>query len=257
MQNNRTFTFIEVCAGAGGLSNGLIKAGFTPLLLNDNNKDCCMTLKNNHNNANIVYSSMEKLDLTNYIGKVDLFTGGVPCQSFSQAGQRKGLKDPRGKLMMKFINMIDIIKPNIFMIENVKGLINHNKGKTIKEIIKTLNKNGQYTIEYKLLNSNDYGVPQKRERVFIIGTLKHKNISFVFPSKNPNKPVLKDCLKNVPKSSGALYSQEKIDLFKLIPPGGCWINLPEDKQKSYLGKSYYSGGGNVVYYIDYQWINLV
>lgn len=79
------YTFIEVCAGCGGLSSGLIKAGFTPLLLNDNNKDCCKTLKHNHKDANVILSSMDKIDYTPYINKVDLLAGGVPCQSFSQA----------------------------------------------------------------------------------------------------------------------------------------------------------------------------
>ena len=129
---NNTPTFIEVCAGGGGLSSGLIKAGFTPLLLNDNNKDCCETLKLNHPNINIVCGSMDKVDYTPYIDKVDLLTGGVPCQSFSQAGLRKGLNDPRGDLMFKFIDIINIVKPKLFMIENVKGLITHNKGETIK-----------------------------------------------------------------------------------------------------------------------------
>ena len=100
------YTFIEVCAGGGGLSSGLIKAGFIPLLLNDNNIDCCKTLKKNHNNTNIILGSMEEIDYTKYINNVDLLTGGVPCQSFSQAGLRKGLDDPRGDLMIKFIEII-------------------------------------------------------------------------------------------------------------------------------------------------------
>ncbi len=88
-------TFIEVCAGGGGLSAGLIKSGFTPILLNDNNNDCCKTLKHNHPDANIVCSSMDKIDYSQYVNKVDLLTGGVPCQSFSQAGLRKGLDESK------------------------------------------------------------------------------------------------------------------------------------------------------------------
>ena len=130
------YTFIEVCAGAGGLSCGLIKSGFTPILLNDNNKDCCKTLKQMHPDANIVCDSMDKIDYSNYIGKVDLLTGGVPCQSFSQAGLRKGLEDPRGDLMFKFIDILNLVKPKLFMIENVKGLITHENGETIKKIIR-------------------------------------------------------------------------------------------------------------------------
>jgi DNA (cytosine-5)-methyltransferase 1 len=247
--DNFNFNFIEVCAGSGGLSSGLIKAGFIPLLLNDNNKDCCKTLELNHPNTNIICKSMIDLNLDEYINKVDLLTGGVPCQSFSQSGSRKGLDDQRGQLMITFSDMINKIKPKIFLIENVKGLLTHNNGDTLNEIIKTLNKSNLYNIEYKLLNATDYNVPQKRERVFIIGILKKLDIKFNFfnipiikSSLNDNI-LLKNVLQNVPQSDGAKYNQDKIDLFKLIPQGGCWVDLPKDKQISYLGNSYLSGGG--------------
>ena len=238
-----TPTFIEVCAGGGGLSAGLIKSGFTPILLNDNNNDCCKTLKHNHPDANIVCSSMDKIDYSQYVNKVDLLTGGVPCQSFSQAGLRKGLDDPRGDLMIKFIEILNLIKPKIFMIENVKGLLTHDDGKTIKKIIEALNKNNLYNISYKCLDASKYDVPQKRERVFIVGVLKNINRSFEFPNESLTKKVLKDVLYNVPLSNGAKYNEEKINLFKMIPQGGCWVNLPETLQKEYLGNSYFSGGG--------------
>lgn len=238
----KKFTFIEVCAGGGGLSTGLVKAGFTPVLLNDNNKKCCETLKKNHEGVNVVCSSMLELELTKY-ANIDLMAGGVPCQSFSQSGLRKGLDDPRGDLMIQFGNMVNTIKPKIFLIENVKGLLSHNKGKTILDVINQINKNDLYEIKYKLLNSFDYSVPQKRERVFIIGLLKSLKLHFEFPNKNTTKVILEDALTNVPKSEGAKYSLEKIKLFKQIPQGGCWVNLPENEQKKYLKKSYYSGGG--------------
>jgi DNA (cytosine-5)-methyltransferase 1 len=162
------YSFIEVCAGGGGLSSGLIKAGFMPLLLNDNNSDCCKTLKHNHPDANIICDSMDKIDYSKYIGKIDLLTGGVPCQSFSQAGLRKGLEDPRGDLMLKFIDILNLVKPKLFMIENVKGLLTHEQGETIKKIINALNKNNLYNITYKCLDASKYEVPQKRERVFMV-----------------------------------------------------------------------------------------
>ena len=88
---SQRLTFIEVCAGGGGLSSGLMTAGFYPLLLNDNNKDCCETLRKNHLGVNVICSSMDTLNLEEHVGKVDLLTGGVPCQSFSQAGDRKSV----------------------------------------------------------------------------------------------------------------------------------------------------------------------
>ena len=197
--NTHIYTFIEVCAGCGGLSEGLMKAGFTPLLLNDNNSDCCKTLKLNHPNTNIIYDSMDKIDYSPYIDKVDLLAGGVPCQSFSQAGLRRGLDDPRGNLMFRFIDIINLIKPKVFMIENVKGLLTHDNGNTIKKIIETINTTNMYNIIYKCLDSSKYNVPQKRERVFIVGVLKSSN-TFIFPEESKNIKVLKDVLLDVPKS---------------------------------------------------------
>lgn len=237
------YTFIEVCAGGGGLSSGLIKSGFTPLLLNDNNNDCCKTLHKNHKGVKVVCGGMEDIDYRSYIGKVDLLTGGIPCQSWSQAGLRKGLDDPRGNLMIKFIDIIKVIQPKIFMIENVKGLITHDSGNTIKQIIEEMNCDDLYNIQYKCLDASKYNVPQKRERVFIVGTLKAIPYTFVFPEELNVSMVLRDVLENVPESGGHQYNEYKKSLFKMIPQGGCWINLPEELQKEYLGNSYFSGGG--------------
>ena len=244
--------FIELCAGCGGLSAGLIKAGLTPILLNDNNRDCCETLKLNHPNANIICANMEKINFDEYINNCDLLAGGIPCQSWSQAGLQKGLDDDRGQLMFAFISIIEKIQPKMFLIENVKGLITHDGGNSIKSIITKFPSN--YHIEYKLLNAFNYQVPQKRERVFIVGMLKYHDImpAFIFPTAIEQKVVLRDVLidgadagANAGANAGAdaKYPQKKIDLFKMIPQGGCWINLPEALQKEYLGKSYFSGGG--------------
>ena len=243
-QPPNTLNFIEVCAGAGGLSSGLMKAGLFPLLLNDFNKDCCETLKLNHPGINIIHSPMEKIDYTPYIGRVDILTGGVPCQAFSQAGERLGLNDPRGALMYRFAEILNTVKPKLFMIENVKGLLSHDNGNTMRTIIETLNASGLYNITYKCLDASKYGVPQKRERIFIIGILKTiTQTPFVFPTELTTRPVVRDALANVPTSIGAKYPAEKIRLFQMIPQGGCWINLPVAEQIQYLGNSYNSGGG--------------
>lgn len=236
------YYFVEVCSGCGGLSSGFINKGFTPLLLNEVNKTCCKTLEYNHPNTKIRCESMTDVDYSQY-KNIDLFMGGVPCQSFSQAGKRKGLEDKRGNLILEFGKIVDNIEPKIFLIENVKGLLTHNKGETIKTVIKLLNKNNKYKIKYKVLNSNDYGIAQKRHRVIIVGV--HKNIKheFQFPIEQEYKPVLKDVLKNVPKSEGIKYCEYKKKIMEQVPPGGCWVNLPVEVQKEYMKKSYFSGGG--------------
>lgn len=235
--------FIELCAGCGGLSSGLIKSGFNPILLNDNNKDCCLTLKENHKDVEIIHNDMTKIDYTPYINSIDLLCAGCPCQSFSYAGKKKGLDDPRGDLLFKFIDIINIIKPKTFLIENVKGLITHNKGETFKLILNKLNENENYNIYYKCLDASKYEVPQKRERLFIIGVNNKIEKIFEFPKESINSKILMDVLLNVPESQGSKYSKEKIELFKLIKQGECWVNLPQELQIKYLGKSYYSKGG--------------
>lgn len=242
----KSYKFIEVCAGAGGLSKGFTEKGFIPILLNDNNKHCCETLKlnNTHSNVEILCKSMDEIDYMKYSTMdIDVLMGGVPCQSFSHAGKREGLKDNRGKLMFQFIDMVHTIYPKIFVIENVKGLITLNKGKTLKLILNKINEYGKYKVQYKVLNSNDYNVPQKRERLFIVGVLNTIQKEFKFPKPYKYKPILKDVLQGCPSSKGIMYNKKKYDLMKLIPQDGCWVNLPIELQKEYLGKSYYSGGG--------------
>jgi DNA (cytosine-5)-methyltransferase 1 len=236
------YNFIEVCSGAGGLSTGFINKNFKPMLLNDFDKICCKTLELNHNNCNIIKGSFVEIDFTKYKG-IDILMGGVPCQSFSQAGKRKGLDDPRGNLLLEFIKIVDKIEPKIFLIENVKGLITHDEGNTFNSIINTITELNKYKIYHKVLNANDYGVAQKRERLFIIGVHNKIKKKFKFPKKLENKPILKDVLINVPKSEGLQYSEEKKKIMDLVPQGGCWINLPEEIQKSYMKQSYYSSGG--------------
>ena len=132
------------------------------------------------------------------------------------------------------------VNPTIFMAENVKGLISHDNGRTLSVILNVFEELG-YDVQYQVLNAVNYGVAQKRERIIIIGT--KPGVDFQYPQKANNILTLRDVLKDCPKSEGQSYSENKKKFLELIPPGGCWINLPEDLQKQYMGKSFYSGGG--------------
>ena len=144
--------------------------------------------------------------------------------------------------MLTFISWVFFLRPKVFIIENVPGLLSHNKGLTYKYIIQLLKKNNLYHIESKLINMADFGVPQNRRRVYILGTLKLLNTT-IFPLPEVNERlVLSDVLAKTPISEGAKYSSTKLELFKKIPEGGCWVNLPTQLQKEYLGKSFYSSG---------------
>jgi DNA (cytosine-5)-methyltransferase 1 len=237
------FRFIEVCAGAGGLSSGFIEAGFEPIVLNEVDATFCETLRINHPGATVVCQDMNDLHLTEYRGQVDVLMGGVPCQAFSQAGLRKGLEDPRGQLMLEMNRLVLECEPRVLLIENVKGLVSHQEGSTLRALLDLFSNNGLYTMTYKVLNANHYSVPQKRERIFIVG-VRQPSSPFSFPHPHPlPAPVLRDVLYNVPESVGAKYPEAKKRVLELVPPGGCWVDLPPDIQAAYMGASLQSGGG--------------
>lgn len=236
-------TFIEVCSGCGGLSSGFMKAGFQPLLLNEIQNTFCKTLRKNHPDVNIVEGSMLDLDLKEYKGKVDILQGGVPCQAFSHAGERKGLEDPRGKLILEFNRLINECEPKMFLVENVKGLITHNSGKTFTSIVELFENGGKYKVYHKVLNAKDYNVPQKRERIIIVGVHTSITSPFEYPEKSKKTILLKDVLTDVPPSPGVVYPSHKEDVMKLVPQGGCWVDLPKDIQAKYMGEKGMAAGG--------------
>jgi len=243
---------IELFAGAGGLALGLEKAGLKTKAVIENNKWASATLRKNRPNWNVIEKDIEEVaknGIKNYLNSqegIDILSGGYPCQSFSYAGKGLGLEDTRGTLFYYFAEILKELKPKIFIAENVKGLVSHDKGKTLKTML-TVFQNQGYKVEYKVLSSFDYGVAQKRERIFIIGIrediLSKIGEDFQYPKPLEKKLVLKDILQNVPQSACGTYSEKKKDVLKLVPAGGCWRNLPDDIAKDYMGKSYYLGGG--------------
>jgi DNA (cytosine-5)-methyltransferase 1 len=236
-------TFIEVCAGCGGLSTGFINAGFQPILLNEINKKFCDTLARNHPGTRIENKDMLALNLSEFNGRVDVLMGGVPCQAFSQAGERMGLEDPRGKLIVEFNRLVLECNPKVILVENVKGLTTHNRGETLKGIIELFKNNGKYTVHTKILNAKDYEVPQKRERIIIVGVRSDIARAFEYPTPSKTNVLLRDVLTNVPPSIGAKYPDSKKAVFDLVPPGGCWVNLPDDVKLSYMGEKCLASGG--------------
>lgn len=251
--NFKKHTVIELFAGAGGLALGLEKAGFEALCVSDNDKYCYQTLKQNKPEWNVLNMDVRELSekgISQFIelngSEVDLLSGGYPCQAFSYAGKKMGLDDVRGTLFYDYSKILSEIKPKMFLAENVKGLLSHDKGRTLKTMLEVFENEG-YEVKYKILNAWDYGVAQKRERIVIIGVRKDVRekigAEFEFPEKVALKPLLKDILKDVPLSGFTPYSKAKQEIFRLVPPGGCWRDLPEEIAKQYMGNSYYLGGG--------------
>lgn len=240
----KKYTSIELFAGAGGLALGFEKAGIEGISFVEIDKDAAETLRVNRPNWNIIEDDIRSVDFSEYKGKVDVVSGGAPCQSFSYAGKRLGFGDTRGTLFSEFARCVKETEPKMFLFENVKGMLNHDKGRTFNTIIYEFKSLG-YKVVYKVLNAAYYGVGQKRERLIIIGIrndLTHK-IDFSYPEPEKEMTTLRDVLKNVPDSPYQPYSEKKRKVMELVPPGGSWVDLPEEVAKEYMGKSYNSGGG--------------
>ena len=240
----RRRTFVNIFSGAGGFATGLINAGLKPIACIDNDIIACKTLKTNHPQINVLNKDIETIDFLKYRNKVDLLVGGSPCQSFSEIGLRKGLLDKNGNALIRFVDIIFKIQPKIFIIENVKGLKTFEQGKVLENILLKLSEKNLYKVEWHLINLENYGIPQKRRRLFIVGTLNNLFAVPFFPLvKSEKKVILQDILNNVPNSGGITYTEKKQALFKQIRQGGCWIDLPENLQKEYLGTNFYTKGG--------------
>lgn len=245
------FTTIELFAGAGGLALGVEKAGFRTLGLVEFDKNASDTLKKNRPEWNVInddIANISCMDLEDYFsikkGDLDLLSGGAPCQAFSYAGKRLGLEDARGTLFYHYAIFLDKLQPKMFLFENVKGLQTHDHGKTYKTMLNIFTNTG-YSIQKKVLNAWDYGVPQKRERLITIGIRNDliNNVSFKFPEAHKYKPVLKDILQDVPDSPGVQYGENKRKIFELVPAGGYWRDIDPDIAKEYMKSCWEMGGG--------------
>ena len=243
-KNDKTgdITAIELFAGAGGLSVGLEQAGITTLEHVEYDSACCETLRHNRPEWNVVHADVHDVSFVSFRGKVDLVSGGAPCQAFSYAGKKLGFEDTRGTLFHEFARCVSEVQPKMFLFENVRGLISHDKGRTLDTIVNVFESLG-YSVQKKVLNAAYYGVGQKRERLIMIGIRDDLDITFEYPEPDERMTTLREALAGCPESPGQEYSEKKKKVLAMVSPGGCWTDLPDDVAKEYMGKSYYSGGG--------------
>jgi len=235
-------TSIELFAGAGGLALGMHNAGINSQLLVDNDKSAVATLQKNLPKIDSRCISVTDLDLTEYANGIDVMAGGFPCQAFSYAGLKRGFDDARGTLFYEYARLIEQVNPKLVLGENVRGLLNHDGGRTLSTMITILESLG-YRVAFKVLRAQFLDVPQKRERLIIIGLREDIGGDFFFPEEKDYTISLRSALDDVPKSEGLSYNAKKAAVLDLVSPGGYWRDLPEDVQRSYMGASYFLGGG--------------
>lgn len=245
------YTTIELFAGAGGLALGVEKAGFDTIGLVEWDKNAANTLKKNRPQWNVInddIANISCLDLEAYFGvkkgELDLLSGGAPCQAFSYAGKRLGLEDARGTLFYHYALFLEKLQPKMFLFENVRGLVSHDKGKTYATMLAIFEQAG-YTIDKQVLNAWDYGVPQKRERLITIG-IRNDLVDYThyeFSKKHEYKPVLRDILLDCPEGPGVQYGEKKKKLFELVPAGGYWKDIDPEMAKDYMKSCWNMEGG--------------
>lgn len=244
---------IELFAGAGGLALGLEYAGFEHIGLVEINKYATETLKINRPEWNVLCEDVETVARRNpeeefniKKGELDLLSGGAPCQSFSYAGKRLGLNDIRGTMFYHYATFLEKLQPKMFLFENVRGLLTHDKGKTYETILNIF-EDTNYVTMHKVLNAWNYGVPQKRERLITVGIRKDLagRAEFSFPEEYKYKPVMKDVKLDVnpPADECARYSEYKAGVFRLVPAGGYWRDIDPDIAKKYMKTCWDMEGG--------------
>lgn len=228
--------FLDLFAGIGGFRLGMESAGHKCIGFCEIDKFARASYKAIHNTK----GEIELHDITavsdesiRRIGCVDIICGGFPCQAFSIAGNRRGFEDTRGTLFFEIARFASILRPKYLFLENVKGLLNHENGITFETIISTLDELG-YDVEWQVLNSKNFGVPQNRERVFIIGHSRKRGTRRIFPLSSTGRQVD----KHQEQSTNTLTTR-----YPNSQGGGSYIIESESQKVKSIGNINPSGNG--------------
>lgn len=280
---------ISTFSGAMGLDIGLEKAGLSIRLCVEKEKVMANTIRSNRPDLPLIEDDIRNYsgaDLRKRAGLSDdddvfLMCGGPPCQSFSTAGKRRGFDDERGSVFLKYIELIGEVRPKYFLIENVRGLLSASyndpentdenkdgytlsttkkeKGTAMLYILKKIKELG-YSATFSLYDAANYGVPQRRERVIILGSRDGYQIPPIPPthSKNSTSGLKKwvtfaDAVKGLTTCNAIKIPEKRLPYFRMLGPGQCWRDLPHEVQKVAMGKSYLSQGGKTGFYRRLSW----
>ena len=285
--SKRNNSIISLFSGAMGLDLGLEKAGFKTRVAVETNKTAAETINANKKSLPVINASIKDVS-TEYIlkkaklavGEATIVSGGPCCQSFSTVGKRGSLSDPRGGLFMDLCRVVREAQPRFFIMENVKGLLSaaikhrpldergsgfpplspeEELGSAFKVILKEL-ANLKYYVTYSLVNAADYGTPQTRHRVIIIGSRDGENIFIPEAThiKNGNNGIpkwgtLKDALWGVKSKEWVSFSEKKLKYLKKLKQGENWTALHKRSQRIALGAAFESWGGRKGFYRRLSW----
>ncbi len=260
-------------SGAMGLDIGMKNGGIKALLACEFNKYCRMTISQNEPNMALIgdinkYEPDEILKLAKVPEgrKVDVIFGGPPCQAFSTAGARRALDDERGNVFLRYVEVVEKIRPTYVVIENVRGLLSAPypykdieqpiKGGALCVILDRLKEAG-YTISFELYNAANYGAPQIRERVVMIGKLGNEKVSYLTPTNDENGEynlpkwrTLYDAIHDIENQEQHYveFPENRLKFYRMLKEGQYWKHLPEEAQKEAMGAKLKLGGGKTGFY---------
>ena len=284
-------SFISLFSGAFGLDLGFMGAGFSPLLALDVDRHSEDTIERNKPNLPFIHDDIKKIPTKKMlemagvdIGELDVVTGGPPCQPFATAGKRRGFSDPRASALKEFIRFIKEARPKYFIMEEIEGLLNarlkhvpisdrgkrhlapnEQTGSLFAEVSRMLRKTGYNLTPATPLNAADFGAPQSRKRLIIIGSRDNKpSLPMKTHSNHPGptghiqlKPWTTfweaTCDLQGREMQGSSLSSRSAEYLKFVPPGGNWVHLPNDIIKDAMGGAYESGGGKMGYFRRLTW----
>ena len=212
--------FMDFCAGIGGGRLGLTENGLTAVACSEIDKDAADTYKVFYGKDERNYGDLMKID-TSTLPDFDLMIGGFPCQTFSMVGKRAGFEDERGQVIFGLMKILKEKNVKYFILENVKGFVSHDNGNSLKTVLSEFDKLG-YDVSWKVLNSINFGVPQSRERIYLVGIRKdipHNPIDWGTPITATT--TLKDCLRGLHGEPVSIYSKSWQD----------YLNTPKNKGK--------------------------
>ena len=200
MKERIPMNIISLFSGCGGLDLGFERAGFNIPVANEFDKTIWATFKANHPNTHLIEGDIRQVtkeDIEQFInGEVDGIIGGPPCQSWSEAGSLKGIKDARGQLFFDYIRILKEFQPKFFLAENVSGMLANRHSEAVQNILNLFDDAG-YDVSFTLVNAKDYGVAEERKRVFYIGFRKDLNIDFGFPKGSTKDDDKKITLRDI------------------------------------------------------------
>lgn len=273
-----TFKFGSLFSGGMGLDLGVEQAGGELIFANEIDRGAVATIRHNRPNVAVFEESVANLSAARIFqttgvrrGELDLLCGGPPCQSFSVYGNRAGVHDPRGQLVFEFVRMVGELLPKCFLMENVRGLHSMplvpqaqsasvssfapwmaSNGSLMDTLVREFRDHG-YQVDVFLVNSVNYGAPQIRERMLIVGNRLGVSNTVLAPTRS-NRPqdrlppfnTLRDAIGNGFRDTRPEmmnFSPRKLGYLAMVPSGGNWRSLPVEVQKESMGKSWYLKGG--------------